>query len=87
MKNTGDPNLNNFHSIIDTGNKKRNKSYGRKNILEKEKGKDLFGGEKQLFKESTNKKKKKTKKSTKNNNNQEEEKSNLNTNPYTINNN
>ena len=87
MKNTGDPNLNNIHSKIDTGNKKRNKSYGRKNILEKEKGKDLFGGDKQLFKESTNKKKKKTKKSTKNNNNQEEEKSNLNTNPYTINNN
>ena len=87
MKNTGDPNLSNVHSKIDTGNKKRTKSYGRKNILEKEKGKDLFGGEKQLFKESTNKKKKKTKKSTKNNNNQEEEKSNLNTNPYTINNN
>ena len=87
MKNTGDPNLSNVHSKIDTGNKKRTKSYGRKNILEKEKGKDLFGGDKQLFKESTNKKKKKTKKSTKNNNNQEEEKSNLNTNPYTINNN
>ena len=87
MKNTGDPNLSNVHSKIDTGNKKRTKSYGRKNILEKEKGKDLFGGKKQLFKESTNKKKKKTKKSTKNNNNQEEEKSNLNTNPYTINNN
>ena len=87
MKNTGEPNLSNVHSKIDTGNKKRTKSYGRKNILEKEKGKDLFGGEKQLFKESKNKKKKKTKKSTKNNNNQEEEKSNLNTNPYTINNN
>ena len=29
MKNTGDPNLNNIHSKIDTGNKKRNKSYGR----------------------------------------------------------
>ena len=51
MKNTGDPNLNNIHSKIDTGNKKRNKSYGRKNILEKEKGKDLFGGEKQIYKE------------------------------------
>ena len=33
------------------------------------------------------KKRKKTKKSNKSNNNQEEEKSNLNTNPYTINNN
>ena len=87
MKNTGDPNLNNIHSKIDTGNKKRNKSYGRKNILEKEKGKDLFGGEKQIYKEQTNKKKKKTKKSNKSNNNKEEEKSNLNTNPYTINNN
>ena len=87
MKNTGDPNLNNVHSKIDTGSKKRTKSYGRKNLLEKEKGKDLFGGEKQLFKEPTNKKKKKSKKSTKSNNNQEEEKSNLNTNPYTINNN
>ena len=87
MKNTGDPNLSNVHSKIDTGNKKRTKSYGRKNILEKEKGKDLFGGEKQIYKEQTNKKKKKTKKSNKSNNNKEEEKSNLNTNPYTINNN
>ena len=62
MKNTGDPNLNKVHSKIDTGSKKRTKSYGRKNLLEKEKGKDLFGGEKQLFKEPTNKKKKKSKK-------------------------
>ena len=59
MKNTGELTLNNVHSKIDTGNKKRNKSYGRKNILEKEKGKDFFGGEKQIFKEQTNKKKKK----------------------------
>ena len=55
MKNTGDPNLNNVHSKINTGNKKRNKSY--EDILEKEK--DFFGREKQILKEQTNKKKKK----------------------------
>ena len=84
MKNTGDPDLINVKSKIDTGNKKRTKSYGRKNILEKERGKDLFGGEKDIFKEKTKKKKKKSsKKSLKNN---EEEKSDLLTSPYTMNN-